>query len=387
MTKTNPVTYDGYIEGYYGRLLSFADRKRLLKQIKALGMTSYFYAPKDDPYHRLAWRQPYPDQWLAEWHSFITEAGDMGITVIAGCAPGLDLDIAAETDITIITDKLTALCGTSDDHRVIPCLLMDDIPPAMADANGQHDQEGQWHARLVGQLTDRMASAENANMMVTPRVYADELDADTPGYLNGFVSELQPDIPVFYCGKHIVAHDLDMTATAICHAGMTADHIIVWDNIYANDYCPRQLFLGSWHGRSGARKETGGVMLNPTGMIETDILLLEIMAAGDNQNNWQSAFREHNVPDAFFDIAHAFDRPVHPTRSESYLPDHDTAKMLTALDELLWRWKSPLAREWYPFLMGLRGDLLMLSGQADLLRQAKILPPYLRQHYQGKNST
>ena len=88
-------------------------------------------------------------------------------------------------------------------------------------------------------------------MMVTPRVYADELDADTPGYLNGFVSELHPDIPVFYCGKHIVAHDLDMTATAIYHAGMTADHIIVWDNIYANDYCPRQLFLGSWHGRSG----------------------------------------------------------------------------------------------------------------------------------------
>ena len=86
MTKTDPVTYDGYIEGYYGRLLSFADRKRLLKQIKALGMTSYFYAPKDDPYHRLAWRQPYPDQWLAEWHSFITEAGDMGITIIAGCA-------------------------------------------------------------------------------------------------------------------------------------------------------------------------------------------------------------------------------------------------------------------------------------------------------------
>ncbi|MGB0181017.1 MAG: beta-N-acetylglucosaminidase domain-containing protein [Candidatus Puniceispirillales bacterium] len=387
MTKTNPVTYDGYIEGYYGRLLSFADRKRLLKQIKALGMTSYFYAPKDDPYHRLAWRQPYPDQWLAEWHSFITEAGDMGITIIAGCAPGLDLDIAAETDIAIITDKLTALCSTSDDHRVIPCLLMDDIPPAMADANGQHDQEGQWHARLVGQLADRMASAEKTSMMVTPRVYADELDADTPGYLNGFVSELHPDIPVFYCGKHIVAHDLDMTATAICHAGMTADHIIVWDNIYANDYCPRQLFLGSWHGRSGARQKTGGVMLNPTGMIETDILLLNIMAAGDNQNNWQSAFREHNVPDAFFDIAHAFDRPVHPTRSEPYLPDHDTAKMLTALDELLWRWKSPLAREWYPFLMGLRGDLLMLSGQADPLRQAKILPPYLRQHYQGKNST
>ncbi len=223
----------------------------------------------------------------------------MGITVIAGCAPGLDLDITAETDITIITDKLTELCGTTSNRHVIPCLLMDDIPPAMADANGQHHQEGQWHARLVGQLADRLASAENTSVMVTPRVYADELDYDTPGYLDGFVSELHPDTTVFYCGTHIVAHDLDMTATAIYHAGMATDNIVVWDNIYANDYCPRRLFLGLWHGRSGARSETGGVMLNPTGMIETDILLLEIMAAGDNQDNWQAAFREHNVPAAF----------------------------------------------------------------------------------------
>jgi hypothetical protein len=58
--------------------------------------------------------------------------------------------------------------------------------------------------------------------------------------------------------------------------------------------------------------------------------------------------------------------------------------MLDALDELLWRWKSPLAQEWYPFLMGLRGDLLMLRGEADEFRQAKILPPYLHHHMKGK---
>ena len=51
-------SYYGYIEGYYGRLLSFAERGRILKQLKHLGMNSYFYAPKDDPYHRFNWRQP-----------------------------------------------------------------------------------------------------------------------------------------------------------------------------------------------------------------------------------------------------------------------------------------------------------------------------------------
>ena len=391
MTKTNPLTYDGYIEGYYGRLLSFADRRRVLKQLNALGMTSYFYAPKDDPFHRLEWRTPYPEQWLAEWRQFIADAKDMGITVIAGCAPGLDLNMFAESDMAIITDKLTSLCGYSAEQSAIPCLLMDDIPPSMADANGQHHQEGQAHAQLVYQLSNRLAERINASIMVTPRVYADELDQDTPGYLAGFVSELPAGIPVFYCGKHIVAHDLNMSETAICDAGMRASNIVVWDNIYANDYCPRRLFLGARYGESKygwaeARHHTGGVMLNPTGMIETDILLLDIMAAGDDKDSWQAVFRKHHVPDAFFKIAHAFDRPVDPAASEHPLPDHDIPVMLSALDELLWRWKSPLAREWYPFLMGLRGDLLMLSGAADDLRQAKIMPPYLRQYYQRKMS-
>jgi hypothetical protein len=127
---------------------------------------------------------------------------------------------------------------------------------------------------------------------------------------------------------------------------------------------------------------TNGVMLNPTGMIETDIMLLDIMAAGDDVKAWRSVFHKYGVPDAFFDIAHAFDWPVNPSHPETKLPDHETTIMLSALDELLWRWKSPLAREWYPFLMGMRGDLLMLSGEADDLRQAKIMPPYLRQHFQ-----
>ena len=34
-----------------------------------------------------------------------------------------------------------------------------------------------------------------------------------------------------------------------------------------------------------------------------------------------------------------------------------TTTPIKAVDEMLWRWKSPLAREWYPFLFGLKHDL------------------------------
>ena len=38
----------GYIEGYYGKLLTWDERSRLLKQMQRLGMTGYLYAPKED---------------------------------------------------------------------------------------------------------------------------------------------------------------------------------------------------------------------------------------------------------------------------------------------------------------------------------------------------
>ena len=49
--------------------------------------------------------------------------------------------------------------------------------------------------------------------------------------------------------------------------------MIIWDNFYANDYCPRRLFLGPWRAVN-----LPDVMLNPTGMIETDLLLLDLMS-------------------------------------------------------------------------------------------------------------
>jgi len=38
---------------------------------------------------------------------------------------------------------------------------------------------------------------------------------------------------------------------------------------------------------------------------------------------------------------------------------------------LLWQWKGPLAREWYPYLFGLKGDLLIAGGEMKDERIAK----------------
>ena len=55
------------------------------------------------------------------------------------------------------------------------------------------------------------------------------------------------------------------------------------------------------------------------------------------------------------------------------------------LDDLLWKWKSPLSREWYPFLLGLKHDLQLfqkeLTSERIIKTQTKPLAKfYLRNH-------
>ena len=358
----------GYIEGYYGRLLGFAERARILARLQELGMNAYFYAPKDDPYHRLHWRADYPQDWLKNWRDFTATAKTHGVRVIAGLAPGLDFsfDFSGERDLDILAGKLGALAGEA---HIIPCLLLDDIPPPEDGGD-----EGAAHGRIAHNLAARLGR----EVMVVPRVYADELAVESPDYLRGFVDAYKGG-GVFYCGENIVSREIDLASCALVRAGFASDAVVVWDNFYANDYCPRRLFVGAWQGRE--HLNGAGVMLNPTGMIETDLLLLGVMDAGADLARYEAVLRAHGVPPQFELIKNCFWHP--PASANETAPLSDTDKMLTALDVLLWRWKSPLAREWYPYLMGLRGDLLMLRGAADALRQAKILPPYLRAFING----
>lgn len=370
MTKPQSSHHRGYIEGYYGRLLSWEDREQIIQQLHALGMNSYLYAPKEDLCHRFAWRQDWDATWWQGFQAFTAQAKAHGITVMAGIAPGIDMDFASLDRKDGDTGLLIAKAERLRAHGAAEIsLLLDDIDPLFADRRGRFHDEGSAHAALVNLLSDHLGEA----VSVTPRIYADEITDGAAGYLDHFAASLNPDSLVFTCGSHIVAPALNFDTTGLARAGIAAARMIAWDNLYANDYCPRRLFLGPWRGGHDA------VMLNPTGMPATDGLLLDLMAAG--KDGWADALRRHGVPDAFINLAGFFHLPPDPRvePDTAPLPLHDAPEWLAALDMLLWRWKTPLAREWYPYLMGLRGDILQVKGEMDRLRVSKVYPR-LQQH-------
>lgn len=64
----------GFIEGYYGVPWSYEDRISLMHFGGDFKMTSYVFAPKDDPYHKEKWRELYPESELDNLRAMV-EAG------------------------------------------------------------------------------------------------------------------------------------------------------------------------------------------------------------------------------------------------------------------------------------------------------------------------
>ena len=362
-----PPALHGYIEGYYGRLLDWDDRTRLLHRLSSLGLNAYLYAPKEDECHRFEWRRPWDKDWLASFSRFCKEARRHDVCVLGGIAPGLDYD--AYGDAAEFGRLLAKAQQLQDSGAQAVVLMFDDIdePPA-----GGYGPDGLPDHALHADIAARLAARLDAAVLITPRVYADEMSDDPVSHYRNLSAALPNDMPLFHCGSHIVA-DLDPLAAGNSLARQhISQRLILWDNIYCNDYCPRRLFVGRHAGRDGIAE----LMLNGTGMIETDLLLLDVMAAGEVRQAWQQALVDNDVPEEIHQITAWCGAPV---LSDTPVMDQPSANETTfaAIERLLWRWKTPLSREWYPFIFGLRHDLLMARGELPPLRVTKTQTPAL----------
>jgi protein O-GlcNAcase/histone acetyltransferase len=369
----------GYAEGYYGRLFTWDERRRVIDTLSSNGQNTYYYAPKEDALHRWQWRTEYSNLWLDDFASFCIYATNHDVQVVAGVAPGLDfnfIDLPNGPDYQALSNKCRALLSAGAHHL---SLLLDDIDEDFHQRCGRFSSEGQAHATLANALADEF----DIPVWVTPRVYADELMVSDESYLPSFLETLQQRHTVLYCGSDVVTKQACVRSLEMLEktppSRMKVQRIVVWDNLYANDYCPRRLFVGPWQGRAAIRD----VLVNPTGLVNTDCLLLDVMAAQigltDNTEDaltaWKNVLLKHGVPDAFFELAHYFYHPVFNNHKDVDLPQVTTATF-EAIEQCLWRWKTPLAREWYGYIFGLKHDLLAEQNELpqDRIRKTQTVP-------------
>lgn len=355
-----PLTaLQGYIEGYYGRLLTWTDRHRILDRLAGKGMNAYLYAPKEDPFHRVAWRTAWPDEWRHDFTSFCKHANQNKIHVIGGIAPGLDYN--SEDDAGDFACLLAKARTLAEAGAAALALMFDDIEPTAEDPVAMR-AEMLFHADIATRLSQQL----DIPTLFVPRIYADEISQLADSAYTALSSALPAEMPVFHCGSHIVAAADPMSPAHTVAPDLFRQRLILWDNFFCNDYCPRRLFLGPHEGRGSIAE----LMLNGTGMVETDLLLLDVMAAGEDHSAWRRALADNGVPEDFHEIAAWCGAPVMSDKVARD-PPAPSAATFAAIETLLWRWKTPLAREWYPFIFGLKHDLQMADGDLPPLRIAK----------------
>ena len=84
---------------------------------------------------------------------------------------------------------------------------------------------------------------------------------------------------------------------------------------------------------------------------------------------WEKVLYSYNIPIEFIKISKFFLKPNF-SKTPMLQDFLINKKYFEYLDFLLWKWKSPLSREWYPYLLGLKHDLQILNN--DLTRERII---------------
>ncbi len=123
------LSWHGTVESCYGPPWSHADRLAHLEFSARVGFNTYVHAPKDDPYQRERWREPYPAAELAQLGELADTARALGIRFVVTISPGLSMQFAGNADHEALIGKADLLWGAGVSSFG---LLFDDVPPELS---------------------------------------------------------------------------------------------------------------------------------------------------------------------------------------------------------------------------------------------------------------
>ncbi|RZS32841.1 glycosyl hydrolase family 20 [Herbihabitans rhizosphaerae] len=293
----------GTIEGFYGQPWSHADR---LDQMDFYGRTKqniYVYAPKDDPYHREKWREPYPPAELARLKELVDRAAANHVGFTFALSPGLSICYSSDADLRALVDKFESLYGIGVRQFNIP---LDDISYDKWNCVEDEQKFGPGSPASAGAaqsfVLNRVKTAFNdKHPDVSPlqTVATEYYDIKESAYKKALREQLDPSVLVQWTGIGVIAPTIT-TADARAAREVFGHKILVWDNYPVNDYVKERLLLGPYVGREpGITTETVGVTANPMNQAQASKIALHTSAdflwnapAYDPARSWEAAIAD-----------------------------------------------------------------------------------------------
>jgi hyaluronoglucosaminidase len=279
------MRHRGAIEGFYGSPWTQQERLDQLAFYGRFKLNTYIYAPKDDPYHRDRWREPYPAEQVAGLRSLIDRAAANQVRFTFAVSPGISICYSDPADLDALVAKIGAVYQMG--VRAFSVAL-DDIVYTRWNCDGDRSRYGapssEAAARAQVELLNALqrgfiADHEGAQpLQMVPTEYR---GTDDSPYRRVIREQLDPAVEVMWTGSMVVPPEITGDEAAAA-AGVFGRRTLVWDNTPVNDYQPTEgrLILAPYHRRQrGLSAEVTGIVLNP--MNQAAASKVQLIGAAD----------------------------------------------------------------------------------------------------------
>lgn len=228
----------GVVEGFYGTPWTHKERLDMLSFMAHFDMNAYIYAPKDDPYHRELWREPYPESDKKNLAQLIKFARENKIKFIFAVSPGLDLKYSGkegEKDRAVMIEKLKSVYDMGARDFAI---FFDDI----------EEKDGKGQADFLNYITENFTKKHKgvSPLITVPTEYHAlnmEKNSVVTEYTKTFSENIDKDILPLYTGRGVVCDsipDIEYKAASRIYGR----NLGIWWNYPVSDYLEAKLALG-----------------------------------------------------------------------------------------------------------------------------------------------
>ncbi|QCJ44657.1 beta-N-acetylhexosaminidase [Bacillus sp. S3] len=275
------MTIRGSIEGFYGPPWTHEDRLNQLEFYGDNKLNTYIYAPKDDPYHRENWREPYPDKEFARITELIEKAQENHVKFTFSLSPGQSICYSGDQDFELLKKKMEKMWGLGVKSYAI---FLDDIDKNLhcGEDNLKFGEDADpiaaAHAYLLNRFTKEFIDThKGAERLIT--VPTDYAGNQSNTYRERFAELLDKDTLVIWTGPDVVAKQI--TAEDAQQVRDIFKHdLLLWDNYPVNDFERNRIFLGPLDKRDKELTKHGveGLTANPMNEAEASKVPLYTIA-------------------------------------------------------------------------------------------------------------
>lgn len=236
----------GVVEGFYGKLYTFRERINLIEFLSEIGLDTYVYGPKNDPYHRAKWFNDYPISKMREFKELNALSLSKGVRFNYALSP------MSDPVIEKIINKINSLVEIGISQF---SLFYDDITVPL------NKDTAQRQVATANELSFFLKkTTAKPVLFFCPTQYRGFKATE---YIKTVSRELHKTIKIFWTGPYVVSKRINLN-----HLHKITDLMgrppLLWDNIFANDYLPGITLNFPYRYRAPQIvKKTCGILINP----------------------------------------------------------------------------------------------------------------------------